>query len=110
MCFGLPVIWLALRALTESISDRDQFSDLPTEYVFHVNDYVIIEDFGCNDEWYPSFAVFAILFIPPLVLSAGTICLGGGNDFPRSSCPHANLHIVQLSVFTISSPAELPKL
>jgi len=45
-------------------------------YCFQKNKFLIIEDFGCCNEYYPSIAAFLVIYGPPLQLMGATVILG----------------------------------
>ena len=59
------ILWNGKRANTLCIA-----------YRFQSYRFVILENFGCFPGYFPSYFVFAILFIPPLLLSLATLVYG----------------------------------
>ncbi|VDB95393.1 unnamed protein product [Peniophora sp. CBMAI 1063] len=59
MCFGLPCVYMALH------------------YIVQGHRFDIAEDLGCRATYYVSVPAIFIMFIPPLLLSAATLILGG---------------------------------
>ncbi|TFY78497.1 hypothetical protein EWM64_g5515 [Hericium alpestre] len=71
MCWGLPIIYMILH------------------YVVQGHRFDIVQGFGCRPTVYISIASLFIVFLPPLVLTAATLVLGGmalAHFFRRRLC------------------------
>ncbi|KAG8744460.1 hypothetical protein FRC10_010130 [Ceratobasidium sp. 414] len=62
MTVGLPCVGMALH---------------PTDYIVQGHRFDILEDFGCTPTTYVSVAALFIVYLPPIVLSLGTLIYAG---------------------------------
>lgn len=77
ICFGIPLIFMALRKFLGSIFARLNSPHGTTDYIVQGHRYDIVENFGCQPATYFSVEGIIIVLLPPLVLATATLVYAG---------------------------------
>ena len=75
MCFGIPMVFMALR--TCHYPESQTFCDFGTDYIVQGHRFDLFEDFGCYPSVYFSVASILLIYVPPLVMSLTTFMFAG---------------------------------
>jgi len=77
MCFGLPVVYAALRTCMLHVP-LIMFIDIPlTDLIVQPRRFDVYANFGCRPTVYPTVVTLFLVWIPPLALSLLTLIFCG---------------------------------
>ena len=88
MCIVLPCLWMFLCTSSGLVSCLNIANPCCQVYCFQAYRYDIVENFGCQSEYWASYVSVLILFIPPLVLEAVTLIYGSEQPSYTKYCFH----------------------
>ena len=91
LCWGIPIIFMALRA-SSGLPSQSQVEELTRllDYLVQDHRYNIVQYIGCQPATYVSIPVIFIVWLPPLLLSLGTFVYAGAwvRHLFAASTPH----------------------
>ena len=92
LCWGVPVIFMALRK-SSNHSSRDLNKGLIhlIDYIVQEHRYNIVQYVGCQPVTYVSIPGILIVWVPPLLLSVGTLAYAGAKIWPYLQHPELTL-------------------
>lgn len=76
MCFGLPLLFMVLRAYIQPFHLLF-ISSFHSDYVVQGHRFDIIEGYGCRPTTYFSIAALFIVWIPPILMAIAALIFAG---------------------------------
>ena len=102
LCFGLPIIWMAIREQFFFVFQLKYLIDDFSDYIVQGHRFDIIEEYGCRPATYVSVPAVFLIWVPPLALAA-TTCVFASKTVIRLSYAFETNDFESLSIASLPS-------